>query len=98
MVSALQSRQLAELGRRYGVAAMWVFGSVARGDAKPASDVDILIQFLPDSSTSTWEWPAIKDELGAIFGRDVDLLSMGVLSNPFRRESILATRKLLYAA
>lgn len=40
----------------------------------------------------------MQDELRAIFNRDIDLLSTGVLTNKFRRASIEATRKLLYAA
>lgn len=80
------------------MAELWLFGSVAKGTATAQSDVDILVKFLPDSTASTWDWPVMIDELRAIFEREVDLLSVGVLSNPFRRASILASRKLLYAA
>ncbi len=40
----------------------------------------------------------MQDELEAIMGRRVDLLSTGVLINPYRRQSITANRKLIYAA
>lgn len=40
----------------------------------------------------------MTDELQVVFGRKVDLLSEGVLRNPFRRASIMADRKVLYAA
>jgi len=40
----------------------------------------------------------MSDELGLIFNRRIDLLSDAVLANPYRRESILASRKVLYAA
>lgn len=89
---------IADFARRWGVARLWLFGSLARGTAGPESDADILIEFLPDSSTSTWDWPIMQDELRVIFGRPVDLLSNGVMRNPFRRQSIMASRRLLYAA
>jgi len=38
------------------------------------------------------------DELRAIFGREVDLVSRGGLRNPFRRHEILTTREIIYAA
>jgi hypothetical protein len=77
---------------------LWLFGSVAMGTARPDSDADVLIEFLPDATASTWDWPQLQDELCAIFGRQVDLLSTGILRNPVRRKTIMATRKLLYAA
>lgn len=89
---------LAAFCQRWSVASLWLFGSLALGTAQHDSDADVLVEFLPDATTSTWDWPQMQDELKAIFGRDVDLLSMGVLRNPFRRQSIMATRKLLYAA
>ncbi|MFN0133105.1 MAG: nucleotidyltransferase family protein [Phycisphaerales bacterium] len=84
--------------RRWGVARLWLFGSLATGTAGASSDADVLIEFLPQAETSTWDWPRMQDELRAIFGREIDLLSTGVLRNPFRRRAILASRRLLYAA
>jgi hypothetical protein len=40
----------------------------------------------------------MADELGSVFGRPVDLVEKEALRNPFRRESILSTRKIIYAA
>lgn len=83
---------------RWEIARLWLFGSLASGTARPESDADLLVEFSPGASTSTWDWPAMQDELQSLFGRPVDLLSTGVLRNPFRRRSIEASRRLLYAA
>lgn len=90
--------QIEAFCRRWGVAELWLFGSAARGEQHPGSDVDVLARFRPDAATSTWDWPTMTDELEAIFGRRVDLLSEGILRNPFRRASIMNDRQVLYAA
>jgi len=40
----------------------------------------------------------MKDELKAIFMRDVDIVEKGAVRNPFRRRSIMTNREVLYAA
>jgi predicted nucleotidyltransferase len=90
--------EVAGFCRRWGVSRLWLFGSAARGEAGPASDIDLLAEFLPESTASTWDWPRMTAELEAIFGRPVDLLSVGILENPFRRASIEASREMIYAA
>jgi uncharacterized protein len=51
-IKALGAR-LAELCRKYGIAELAVFGSVARGDAGPDSDVDLLYVRVP---ATIWAW------------------------------------------
>ena len=97
-LSSSQQRDLAAFCARWGVAELWLFGSLARGEARPDSDADVLVRFRDDARTSTWDWPAMTDELQAVFGRSVDLLSEGVLRNPYRRAAIMADRQVLYAA
>jgi hypothetical protein len=83
---------------RWGVARLWLFGSMAKGTAGPESDADVMVEFREDATASSWDWPQMQDELRAIFGREVDLASTGILRNPHRRRSIEASRRLLYAA
>lgn len=92
------AEQLRQFCNRWSVARLWLFGSLARGQARADSDADLLVEFMPSATTSTWDWPVMQDELAVLFGRPIDLLSTGVLRNPFRRESIMASRRLLYAA
>jgi predicted nucleotidyltransferase len=40
----------------------------------------------------------MQDELAALLGRNVDLVTRGGLRNPYRRHEILTTRRVLYAA
>ncbi|MGH3814493.1 MAG: nucleotidyltransferase family protein [Pseudonocardiaceae bacterium] len=66
--------QIAELCRRYGIAELSVFGSVARGEERPDSDVDLLYVSASDSKNSLWELWDLRDELAQLLGRKVDLV------------------------
>ena len=69
--------------RKYGVRTVSVFGSAARGEAGPDSDLDLLVDF--------------ARELSAALGRKVDLLTEAALS-PYLRSNILRERRQIYAA
>jgi predicted nucleotidyltransferase len=66
-------RKLEPRLRDRDVAALWVFGSVARGEASPQSDVDLLFEFTPGGEHSLFEIQRIKDEIQAALGHTVDL-------------------------
>ena len=74
------------------------FGSVLRQDFHSDSDIDVLVSFEETVSWSLYDIVAMKDELQAIFGRDVDIVEKGAVRNPFRRHSIMTSREVLYAA
>lgn len=63
---------------RYGVARIGVFGSVARGEAGPDSDVDVLVEFKPEHLPG-FGFFRLERDLAGIFGRPVDLLTEGAL-------------------
>jgi|SRR5436305_3263743 len=84
--------------RKWGVRELALFGSVLREDFSPQSDIDVLVAFAPGAQRSLFDLVEMRDELSAIFGRKVDLVSKGGLRNPFRRQEILKTRQILYAA
>lgn len=65
------------LSRRYPIRSLAVFGSFARGDAGAASDLDILVEFSRPVSLSAFL--ALEDELTALAGRAVDLVSRSAL-------------------
>ena len=75
-----------------------LFGSVLREDFRPDSDVDVLISFEENPGIGLWDMVAMMEELEALFGRKVDLVTKEGLVNPYRRYSILSTREVVYAA
>lgn len=92
----LRDRRIAEVCRRYGVAELSVFGSVARGDDIDSSDVDLLYVLAPDS-TLGFEIVDLRDELERILGRHVDLVPKSRLKWVIR-DRVLAEARVLYAA
>ena len=70
----IDSARLEAICNRYGIAELAVFGSVARGDATPASDVDILYVLRPGASLG-FAIDGLEDELAELFGRRVDLVA-----------------------
>jgi predicted nucleotidyltransferase len=74
--------------RALGVSRLAVFGSVARGESGPDSDVDVLVQFLPGSKTFE-RFLALSELLEAKLDRRVELVTTEALS-PFFGSHILA--------
>ncbi|HEX8450726.1 MAG TPA: nucleotidyltransferase family protein [Longimicrobium sp.] len=57
--------------RTLGVQEISIFGSVARGEAGPDSDVDVLVELGP--GIGLFEYIGIRDRLAEILGRSVDM-------------------------
>lgn len=84
--------------KQWKVKELSLFGSALRDDFRPDSDVDVLVSFFSDARWSLFDLVNMADELRDVFGRPVDLVEKEALRNPFRRHSILSTRKVIYAA
>lgn len=82
--------------RRFGGARLDVFGSVARGEAGPGSDVDLLYELAQGRSLG-WEIEDLSQDLANLFGRPVDLVSRRSL-HPLIREQVLADAEPFYGA
>jgi hypothetical protein len=88
---------IAEICRRYQVKELSVFGSAARGEMRPDSDLDLLVVFLPEARISLLRHIAAERELSELVGRKVDLVSRRALRDTLRDE-VLSQARLIYAA
>ncbi len=74
----IPTERLAEICRRHQVRRLALFGSALRDDFGPASDVDLLVEFLP-GRTPGLAFFTLQAELSQAFGRPVDLNTAGCL-------------------
>jgi uncharacterized protein len=77
---------LPELRRRWPIRSLALFGSVARGEAGPASDLDILVEFERPIGLSSFL--ALEQELSRLAGRRVELVSRPALKH-FMAQQVL---------
>jgi len=89
--------EMAEICRRYGVKELSVFGSAARGDLQPGSDIDLLVEFEPGSRIGLFELWDLNDELEKLLQRRVDLVTKDGLKKLIRSE-VLREARPVYAA
>ena len=84
---------LLDLCRQYQVASLKVFGSVARGDEREDSDIDILVRFVRPVSLLTLV--RLERKLSDLFGRKVDLVTEQGIS-PYIRDTVLSSAQGIY--
>jgi predicted nucleotidyltransferase len=87
--------QLTKILRQYPIQRALVFGSVLRDDFAPNSDLDMLIEYLPDAHVTLLDMSALQRELCAVVGRNVDLGTVTSLT-PMMRERVLQTAQVIY--
>src|SRR3978361_933717 len=61
--------------RAQGVAHAALFGSVARGDDRPDSDIDILVDLAPAIVVTIFDYAGVKSFIADLFDRPVDVVS-----------------------
>lgn len=89
---------LLQLVKRYHIRHLSLFGSAARGELGPDSDIDLLVEFEEGKEPSLGGMVEIQDAFEALFGRQVDVATPTILNNPYRRRAIEKDMKELYAA
>jgi uncharacterized protein len=77
-----QRDALHQIAARYGVSSLRLFGSVARGEERPDSDIDLLIDLVDDRGFG--DYLALAEELEFVLHRKVDLVLARSLSPDFR--------------
>lgn len=86
-VAAILAAHRVELQERFHVESLAIFGSVARGEAKAESDIDILVRY--QETPGLFAFLDLKRYLEKIIGRSVDLVTEGALKRQLR-ERIMA--------
>ena len=86
-LAAKDSSEILRVSRAHGATDIRVFGSRARGDARPESDLDLLVTL--EEGRSLLDLVAIKQELEDSLGWRVDVLTPGAMS-PYLRSRIMA--------
>ena len=80
--------------RARGVVHAAVFGSVARGDNRPDSDLDILVEFEPGAEGSIYEYVRFKEYVAGLFVVPVDVIDRAALKPylqaPAARDAVYA--------
>ncbi|MEQ1857280.1 MAG: nucleotidyltransferase family protein [Longimicrobiales bacterium] len=89
------SRRLADFCRNNDITRLRIFGSAARGDDRPDSDVDLIADF--GSPVGYFELIRAEDDLASFFGRPVDLLTERAIS-PFMRAEVLGSARVIFDA
>ena len=95
---ALPMEQIKAFCEKFGVDEFSLFGSILREDFGPDSDVDVMLKFKPGRGFTFENTPDIQDELERMFGRPVDVIEKGRIRNPFRRDTIMNSYRVVYAA
>lgn len=90
---------LRKLARHYHIRRLVLFGSAARGELRPDSDIDLLVEFENSASPSLGGMVEIQDAFVKLFGgRKVDMATPAILNNPYRKRAIEKDMEELYAA
>ena len=77
---------------------MALFGSRVSGTPREDSDIDVLVSYEAGKRPTLEQWLDLRDELAELLGGEVDLVEKERLVNPFRRQEILRTARVVYAA
>jgi len=93
--------ELADLCREHHVRRLELFGSAAAVDSfdPAASDLDFLVEFeRTDQMNPAQQYFGLLESLKRLFGREIDLVTVRSLRNPYFIESVNASRESVYAA
>lgn len=95
MTTQAMTQQIAEYFKTQPVLKAWLFGSYARGEETPESDVDLLVEYDPNARISLLTISHMMGELETSIGRRIDLIEEGCLM-PFAVASANRDKKLIY--
>ena len=88
-----------DLCRRYKVNKLWVFGSILTSRFNDSSDIDFAVSFnkskikLEDYADNYFDF---QEKLKSLFERDIDLICDDSVSNPYFKQELNRTKRLIY--
>jgi uncharacterized protein len=97
MLADLPIQDIADVCRQYHVRELSVFGSVARGEARSDSDVDLLVEFEPEAKVDYFTFFDLEERLAELLNRPVDLVSKRGLKDIIR-DKVMADSEVVFAA
>jgi predicted nucleotidyltransferase len=92
----IPGQEIAEFCKKHNISKFSLFGSVLDERFHPASDVDILVEFIPGKEPG-FAFFSMQDELSSLLGRPVELHTPNFLSSHFRND-VMETAEVIYAA
>jgi len=94
----LEYNDIIKICKKYFISELSIFGSSIRDDFTDKSDIDILVSFALNSKITLFDIIELENEFKTIFGREVDVVEKESLKNPIRKNKILESREIIYAA
>ena len=93
----LNIEMIRDLCKKYRVSRLFVFGSVLTDKFKPNSDIDFIVDFNEVGEIEYADnYFELKEALENLFKRNVDLLEEKAIKNPYLRQSIDTSKKMIY--
>ncbi|MBI3684291.1 MAG: nucleotidyltransferase family protein [Acidobacteria bacterium] len=89
--------KLADLCRRYGIRELSLFGSAVRGQMRPGSDIDVMVESDPSVRIGLLKFESLSEDLELLVGRKVDLVTKRGLKS-WIRPHVLKEARVIYAA
>ena len=94
----IDDEALGRICRKHGIRKLSLFGSRLKGTARPDSDVDLLVEFMPEARPTLLDMAEIESELSELLGGiRVDLRTAQELSRYFR-DAVVSEAQVQYAA
>ena len=93
----VDAAKLAGLCQRYGVTELSLFGSAVRGELRPDSDIDVIVEFDPAARLGIIKFESLVEALEDSAGRKIDLVAKRG-QKPWVHTEVLREAQVLYAA
>ena len=95
MSTQIMQERIANYFKTQPVVKAWIFGSYSRGEQKPWSDVDILVEFDKEKPIGLLKFAGIICDLEDLTGHKIDLVEEGTVKS-FAVENVNRDRQLIY--